>query len=100
MICVPRALVAFVFAAVAGIATALGQPYGTLPQSLTQLTIARRHYDGGGDWYADPTALPNLIEFCNQNLNTNISPEPSATIRALIFTLPKPVPLDAIFPTA
>ena len=34
-------------------------------------------YGGGGDWYADPTALPNLIDFCNQNLNTNIHPEPS-----------------------
>lgn len=34
-------------------------------------------YGGGGDWYADPTALPNLIEFCNNQLNTNIHPEPS-----------------------
>lgn len=34
-------------------------------------------YSGGGDWYADPTALPNLIRFCNQNLNTSIHPEPS-----------------------
>ena len=34
-------------------------------------------YSGGGDWYADPTALPNLIEFCNQNMDTDIFPEPS-----------------------
>jgi hypothetical protein len=34
-------------------------------------------YGGGGDWYADPTALPNLIGYCNQNLKTNIHPEPS-----------------------
>ncbi len=34
-------------------------------------------YGGGGDWYADPTALPNLIEFCNLQMNTNIHPEPS-----------------------
>lgn len=33
-------------------------------------------YNGGGDWYANPTSLPNLIEFCNKNLNTNINPEP------------------------
>ncbi|QGY45533.1 DUF4159 domain-containing protein [Maribellus comscasis] len=39
--------------------------------------IALAKYNGGGDWYSDPTALPNLIEFCNQNLNTNINPEPS-----------------------
>ena len=31
-------------------------------------------YNGGGDWYANPTALPNLIQFCNKNLNTNIRP--------------------------
>jgi hypothetical protein len=30
-------------------------------------------YNGGGDYYANPSALPNLISFCNQNLNTNIS---------------------------
>ncbi len=33
-------------------------------------------YNGGGDWYANPTSLPNLIEFCNQELNTNIYKEP------------------------
>ncbi len=36
--------------------------------------IALLKYAGGGDWYADPTALPNLIEFCNKNLGTNINP--------------------------
>jgi hypothetical protein len=58
---VRRALVAFVFAAAASVATALGQSYGTVPQSPTQLTIARLHYDGGGDWYANPSSLPNLL---------------------------------------
>ena len=33
-------------------------------------------YNGGGDWYANPTALSNLIDFSNKNLNTNINPEP------------------------
>ncbi|MFM2386240.1 MAG: hypothetical protein RL660_997 [Bacteroidota bacterium] len=28
-------------------------------------------YGGGGDWYANPTALKNLAKFCNQNLGTN-----------------------------
>ncbi len=32
-------------------------------------------YGGGGDYYANPTALPNLIEFCNSNLKTSISKE-------------------------
>lgn len=43
----------------------------------TSVKIALAKYSGGGDWYSDPTALPNLIKFCNQNLNTNINPEPA-----------------------
>tara|TARA_B100001094_G_scaffold325840_2_gene380879 strand:+ start:2275 stop:2946 length:672 start_codon:yes stop_codon:yes gene_type:complete len=31
-------------------------------------------YNGGGDWYANPTALTNLIEFCNSKIGTNINP--------------------------
>ena len=37
--------------------------------------IAKLHYGGGGDWYANKTSLPNLISFCNQNLKTNIAPD-------------------------
>ncbi len=33
-------------------------------------------YDGGGDWYANPTALPNLIQFCNENIGTQLDPKP------------------------
>lgn len=35
--------------------------------------IALLKYNGGGDWYANPTALPNLVKFCNKNLGTTIS---------------------------
>lgn len=35
--------------------------------------IAVLHYGGGGDWYGNPTALPNLARFCNQELNTTLS---------------------------
>ncbi len=38
--------------------------------------IAVLHYKGGGDWYSNPTALPNLIKFCNQNITTAISDKP------------------------
>lgn len=37
-----------------------------------EIRIAKLKYEGGGDWYANKTALPNLIEFCNRNLSTNI----------------------------
>ncbi len=36
------------------------------------LKIGLLKYNGGGDWYANPTSLPNLIQFCNKNLNTQI----------------------------
>jgi hypothetical protein len=36
--------------------------------------IARLKYNGGGNWYVSPTSLPNLISFCNKNLNTDIAP--------------------------
>jgi hypothetical protein len=39
------------------------------------IKIAKLKYNGGGDWYANKTSLPNLIKFCNQHLKTNIAPE-------------------------
>lgn len=40
-----------------------------------KLKIAKLKYQGGGDWYANNTALPNLIEFCNRELNMNMAAE-------------------------
>lgn len=37
--------------------------------------IAKVKYKGGGDWYANKTALPNLVKFCNANIKTTISQE-------------------------
>lgn len=37
--------------------------------------IAVLKYRGGGDWYANPSSLTNLIKFCNNNIKTNINPE-------------------------
>jgi hypothetical protein len=37
--------------------------------------LAKLKYSGGGDWYANRTALPNLISFCNQSLSTNFDAE-------------------------
>ncbi len=38
--------------------------------------LAILKYKGGGDWYSNPTALPNLITFCNQNIKTRIDVKP------------------------
>ncbi|HEY0895884.1 MAG TPA: DUF4159 domain-containing protein [Sphingobacteriaceae bacterium] len=37
--------------------------------------LAKLKYNGGGDWYANRSALPNLIAFCNRNLGTNFFSE-------------------------
>jgi Domain of unknown function (DUF4159) len=42
-------------------------------QVLTR--IAKLKYNGGGDWYANKTALPNLIKFCNAENGTNLDPD-------------------------
>jgi hypothetical protein len=46
--------------------------------SLVMLSqdIAVLKYKGGGDWYGNPTSVPNLIAFCNANINTKINPKP------------------------
>lgn len=41
--------------------------------SVPTYKIAKLKYNGGGDWYANRTAIPNLIAFCNKTLGTNIS---------------------------
>ena len=38
--------------------------------------IAVLKYQGGGDWYSNPTSLPNLINFCNDEINTAIQSKP------------------------
>jgi hypothetical protein len=42
-------------------------------QSTYQIALLK--YNGGGDWYANPTSLTNLIDFCNKNLKTSINKE-------------------------
>lgn len=39
------------------------------------IKIAKLKYNGGGDWYANKTALPNLITFCNKELGTTLNVE-------------------------
>ncbi len=41
----------------------------------TSVKIALLKYGGGGDWYGDPTALTNLIAYCNRELGSGIYPE-------------------------
>jgi hypothetical protein len=38
--------------------------------------VAILKYNGGGDWYSNPTAVPNLIKFSNTNIKTAINEKP------------------------
>jgi hypothetical protein len=53
--------IAALLAGVGWPAVAAGQAPGASPDP-TRPTIARLHYGGGGDWYANPSSLPNLLE--------------------------------------
>ncbi len=47
--------------------------FASISQGSYQIAFLK--YSGGGDYYANPTALPNLAQFCNTNLGTTISKE-------------------------
>lgn len=47
--------------------------FGLLPAQIkSTVKLGLLKYKGGGDWYANPTALPNLAAFCNKELGMQI----------------------------
>lgn len=55
-----------------------------------QMKLGLLVYSGGGDWYANPTALKNLAGFCNQQLRTRFSTQEAQVAAASpeIFNYP------------
>ena len=55
---------------------------GTLPAQATRVdspalpTIARLQYEGGGDWYANPSSLPNLLRAISERTSLRIAQRP------------------------
>ena len=47
-----------------------------ISQSVNAQEVAILKYEGGGDWYANPTAIPNLIRYCNENIDTGLLEKP------------------------
>ena len=47
-----------------------------ISQSVNAQEVAILKYEGGGDWYANPTAIPNLIRYCNKNIDTGLLEKP------------------------
>ena len=58
--------------------------------TLNAQQVAVLKYNGGGDWYSNPTALKNLIQYCNTNISTKITskPETVETNSIEIFNYP------------
>ena len=62
--------------------------------------VAILKYNGGGDWYANPTAIPNLIDFGNTNITTNIAKNPqTVSVNSMVifyFLMTMPIILEII----
>jgi hypothetical protein len=56
----------------------------------TPLTIGRLHYDGGGDWYANPSSLPNLLAAIGSRTTIPVAPREKVVTLADsdLWTLP------------
>ena len=44
---------------------------------VAELTIAQLQYDGGGDWYANPSGLPNLLKTIRERTDLQVSDRPA-----------------------
>ena len=53
----------------------LGSAEACQAQTVADVQLAVLQYRGGGDWYANPTAVPNLVDFCNTEMGMSLSEE-------------------------
>ena len=62
-------------AAAAPKAAAQGGASPLRPPEAPGMTIGRLHYDGGGDWYANPSSLPNLLAAVRERTGLRVAAE-------------------------
>ena len=55
-------------------ASARHNPQSTIHNPQSPFAIARLHYDGGGDWYANPSSLPNLLAAVRERTGLAVAP--------------------------
>jgi hypothetical protein len=48
---------------------------GAAPPIPPVMTIGRLHYEGGGDWYANPSSLPNLLTAIRTRTGLHVAAE-------------------------
>ena len=51
----------------------LGSVKACQAQTVADVQLAVLQYRGGGDWYSNPTAVPNLARFCNAEMGMHLS---------------------------
>ena len=56
------------------LAAALAVAPLTPTEPAPTLTIGRLHYEGGGDWYANPSSLPNLLTAVKRRTTLRVAP--------------------------
>jgi len=45
--------------------------FSSIDEKAGSFIITRLQYSGGGDWYADPSSIPNLLEFIDSHTNVD-----------------------------
>jgi len=49
--------------------------FSAFSQDRFSYQFAVLKYNGGGDWYSNPTSVPNLVEYCSNVMGMKIDPE-------------------------
>ncbi|HWB41509.1 MAG TPA: DUF4159 domain-containing protein [Gemmatimonadales bacterium] len=70
----PRAAALLLWGLVVTAPAAAQGPAAAAPSGAL-MTIGRLHYDGGGDWYANPSSLPNLLEAIHTRTTLRVAPQ-------------------------
>ena len=70
----PRAA-ALLLSGLVSTGSAAAQGPAAAPPAGARMTIGRLHYDGGGDWYANPSSLPNLLEAIGTRTRLRVAPQ-------------------------
>lgn len=71
----PLLLLVAIFFGVAPVRAQMGSSSPGAKKTVSQFRIARLKYEGGSDWYNDPSSEPNLLKFIRENTNIEVAPD-------------------------
>ena len=47
--------------------------FSSINEKAGAFMLTRLQYSGGGDWYGDPSSIPNLLEFIDNHTNVDVN---------------------------